>query len=494
MSPGPYIVGIIRWYSVLIVAGMAIAVWLACREEKRVGLPKDTILDLALLLLPMGIIGARLYYVAFKWEEYAVDPLSILYIWNGGLAIYGGIIGGTLAALIYAWRHKLSLAKLADVIIPGVVLAQGIGRWGNFFNSEAYGIATPNAFWQFFPASVRIGDTWHLATFFYESLLDVAIFAWLWAYRKYRRHSGDTLLAYLLLYGAGRMFIEGLRTDSLYIGGTLRVSQALSALMVLAACIVWASRVRKWTRLVLVLPCASLAAVIWSGTSEINLSLFNWTVALYGILSIVTVLYFEQKEAADHAVGQAEQRAVPDAAAPGALSAKPDAAPDGGTALGEPSRVLPPAPETPRAGGLPPAEGQEPDRVRADLPDKPEPEDLPSGDPVQGGIADEDGDSRLPDAPVGCGEAEPGDNTGGDPAGSGESAPEGDASPSDEPYVGAEGYPADRQNAAGRQALSGSAHRSRVRHLRARRDLRLLQSGLRTPGMRRGSRYRTERR
>ena len=359
MSPGPYLFGVIRWYSALIVTGMALAVWLASREEKRVGLPKDTILDLALLLLPMGIVGARLYYVAFKWEEYAADPLSILYIWNGGLAIYGGILGGALAAFLFSRRRRISLAKLADIIIPGVVLAQGIGRWGNFFNSEAFGIETPSAFWRFFPASVRIGDTWHLATFFYESALDVAIFAWLWARRKTRRHSGDTLVAYLLLYGAARMLIEGLRTDSLYIGGTLRVSQVLSALMVLAACIVWAARVPSRDRLWLVLPLAALGAVICAGLSGAGLGLLSGLIALYGLVSIATVILFQRKEAAHYAGRQTEECALPGHAAPGSLPAEPDAASGGGTAADEPGGLSAPAAAAPRAGRLPDAEKRE---------------------------------------------------------------------------------------------------------------------------------------
>ena len=412
MSPGPYLFGFIRWYSVLIVTGMALAVWLASREEKRVGFPKDTILGLALFLLPLGIIGARLYYVVFKWEEYAADPISILYIWNGGLAIYGGIIGGALAAWIYAIRHRLSLAKLADIIIPGVALAQGIGRWGNFFNSEAHGVATLNPAWQFFPASVRIGDTWYLATFFYESALDIAVFAWLWARRKSRRHSGDTLLAYLLLYGAGRMLIEGLRTDSLYIGGTLRVSQALSALMVLAVCIVWAARARARDRVLLLVPLAALAGVVIAGLSGAELGLLTAVIALYGVLSILTVLYFQRSEVTHRAVGQAEQRDLPGDAAAGAVTAEPDAAPAGGTGSVGPAGVSAPADEASCAGSLTPAEGRQPDSGCDHVADGTARADLRPGDPVPGGVPDKDGDGGLPDAAVGRGETEPGDAAG----------------------------------------------------------------------------------
>lgn len=248
MSPGRYLVGQLPWYSVLIVTGMVIAILLAMREEKRLQLPKDTVLDLVLWLLPLGIIGARLYYVAFAWDAFRDSPLRIFAIWEGGLAIYGGLIGGFLAVALTAARKKQPLLTLLDAIVPGVPLAQAIGRWGNFFNMEAYGAAVTDPAWQFFPFAVQIpeagGIVWHQATFFYESVWDFLCFLTLWLMRKQLSRRGDTFWRYVLLYGAGRALIEGLRTDSLY-AGTLRISQLLSVIACVAVCALFGHRLLR---------------------------------------------------------------------------------------------------------------------------------------------------------------------------------------------------------------------------------------------------------
>ncbi len=224
----------IPWYSVLIVLGVLCAIYLAGREEKRLGLPKDTVLDLALVVVPCGIVGARLYYVLMSWDQFTGNPLSILYIWEGGIAIYGAVIGGALGAFFYARRKKLSFLTLADVIVPGLLLAQAIGRWGNYFNMEAYGPVIENPAFQFFPLGVQIpaaeGWEWHMATFFYESLWNLCGFVALWLLRKGQRHRGNLFGWYLLIYGSGRFVIEQLRQDSLYIG-SLRASQYLSLIL-----------------------------------------------------------------------------------------------------------------------------------------------------------------------------------------------------------------------------------------------------------------------
>lgn len=242
------IIGGVPWYSVLIVAGILLAICLAECEEKRLGLPRDTAIDLALVVVPCGIIGARLYYVAMSWELFRRDPISILYIWQGGIAIYGGVLGGALGAWVYARRKKLSFLRLADIVAPGLLLAQAIGRWGNYFNMEAYGPQINNPLFQFFPIGVLIpsdgGYVWHMATFFYESLWNLAGFLALWLIRKRQHRAGGLFCWYLLIYGSGRFIIEQLREDSLYLGG-LRVSQYLSlALCALAAgvLLLWASR------------------------------------------------------------------------------------------------------------------------------------------------------------------------------------------------------------------------------------------------------------
>lgn len=234
-----YIFGTVPWYGVLITLGVILAIALCTREEKRLQLPQDTVIDMAFWAIPLGIIGARIYYVIFNWQVFADDPLSALRIWEGGIAIYGAVIGGLLGVLIFSRIRKLNPFILTDMIVPGLALAQGIGRWGNYFNMEAYGQEITHPAWQFFPAGVQIPNggayTWHMATFFYESCWDIAVFAALWfIIRKRSQHPGTLTLWYLLLYGIGRSIIEGLRTDSLMMG-PLRVSQVLSlVLMVLS--------------------------------------------------------------------------------------------------------------------------------------------------------------------------------------------------------------------------------------------------------------------
>ena len=230
-----YIFGNIPWYSFLIVFGVMLAIILACSEEKKVGLKKDTILDLALLVLPLGIIGARIYYVAFAWDSFRDDFMSVFRIWEGGIAIYGALIGGFIAVLIFSRVRKINLMLLCDIVCPGVVLAQAIGRWGNFFNMEAYGTAVENPLLQFFPFAVYIpseSQPWHMATFFYESLWNGLLFIFLMiGRRKYFRKTGDVFFFYCFLYACGRLVIEDFRTDSLYAASSIRISQLLSVII-----------------------------------------------------------------------------------------------------------------------------------------------------------------------------------------------------------------------------------------------------------------------
>ena len=233
-----YLIGRLPWYSVLVVLGMTLAVLIVTREEKRLKLPPDTGIDLALCVIPSGIIGARLYYAVFAWETFAEDPLRVLRVWEGGLAVYGGVIGGALAALIFSRVRKIPLGRLTDVMVPGLALAQSVGRWGNYFNMEAYGAPITSPAWQFFPVGVLVPQggemAWHMATFFYESIWDFGVFLALMTLRRRTERPFALTCWYLLLYGAGRCLIEGLRADSLMLG-PLRVSQLLSAAMVLIA-------------------------------------------------------------------------------------------------------------------------------------------------------------------------------------------------------------------------------------------------------------------
>lgn len=237
----------IHWYGILIALGVLGAVLLACVREKKLGLKKDTSLNLALLFVPVGILCARLYYVAFSWEDFAAQPLEILNLRGGGLAVYGGVLGGALAALVYARVKRVSIGSIADLVAPGLAFGQALGRWGNFFNQEAYGAAVTNPALQFFPVSVYIeGSGWHYAAFFYESAWCALICILLLTAEKKRwmKKRGDLFLAYLFLYGIERSMVEGLRTDSLCIG-PFRVSQLLSLALLLAVLLVLALRLRE---------------------------------------------------------------------------------------------------------------------------------------------------------------------------------------------------------------------------------------------------------
>lgn len=242
--PDRLLFGFIPIYGMLIAGAIALGVFLCSRQEKRLQLPPDTAVDFALWVIPAAIVGARLYYVAFQWDLYADDPLRVLRVWEGGLAIYGGVIGGALAAFAYSRAKKIPLGTLADMTAPSLILGQAIGRWGNFVNREAHGPLTNDPALQFFPVSVLIDGQWYLATFFYESVWNFIGFWILWLNRKRVRVRGDLFWGYLCWYGLGRTVIEGLRTDSL-MWGPFRVSQVLSAaLCVTAACVLlW-----HWTK------------------------------------------------------------------------------------------------------------------------------------------------------------------------------------------------------------------------------------------------------
>ena len=274
MGPMPYsryILYPIPWYSFLIVLGACVAVFLACREEKRAGLPKDTVIDLALRVIPAGIIGARIYYVIFSWDQFKDDLLSVFRIWEGGIAIYGALIAGLIALILFARRRKLSPLLLCDLLAPGLAFAQGIGRWGNYFNMEAYGLPVTNPALCFFPLAVQIPSgsvtRWHLATFFYESVWDLSVFLFLMlARRKLLRKQGDPFLFYVFLYAGGRLVVEDLRMDSLY-SSSIRVSQLLSVLLCVFILLYYIFQARKEGRSLpaavrfVLLPAAGLYSV-----------------------------------------------------------------------------------------------------------------------------------------------------------------------------------------------------------------------------------------
>jgi len=227
----------IYWYGVIIALGFLLGALYALWRAKDIGLTQENILDMLICAAPAAIIFARLYYVLFyQWggeNKYFQDPIQILYIRDGGLAIYGGIIGAVLAVVIYAKVKKVSLGALLDVGGLGLLIGQAVGRWGNFANREAYGIET-GVPW-------RMGLTLEGATiyvhptFLYESVWNALGFVLLHLFskKKKQRYSGQVFLLYMIWYGLGRFWIEGMRTDSLYLFGTgLRISQVLAALAV----------------------------------------------------------------------------------------------------------------------------------------------------------------------------------------------------------------------------------------------------------------------
>ena len=228
----------VHGYGILIALGIALGALLGRAREARLGLPRDTALDLTLLGVPCAVLGARLYYVLFSWRSYAAQPVRALFVWEGGMAIYGGILGALAGGLVYARRKRLPFLKLADLAAPGFAAGQAVGRWGNFLNQEAYGGVVRQAWQRAFPIGVHIAadGQWHYATFFYESAWCVAVCALLLfgERRRWFRRDGETFAAYVFLYALERSLVEGLRTDSLYLG-PLRVSQLLS-LAALIAC------------------------------------------------------------------------------------------------------------------------------------------------------------------------------------------------------------------------------------------------------------------
>lgn len=224
----------IAWYGVIIATGMLLGVAFASYRAQKKGYKTDLIFDFAIIAIPLAIIGARVYYVVFEWKEYIQDPIRIFATREGGLAIYGGVIGGLLATLLFCKWRKIPLLMLIDLAVPSLVLGQAIGRWGNFMNQEAYGAVITNPKLQFFPYGVYINTVreWHQATFFYESMWNIILFFILLVIAQKARKDGTLLAVYFMGYGLGRFLIEGLRTDSLYLVGNIRVSQMLSLVLI----------------------------------------------------------------------------------------------------------------------------------------------------------------------------------------------------------------------------------------------------------------------
>ena len=220
----------IHMYGLIIACGLMLAVVYGMRRAKQFGVTEDHVLDGVLWITPFAFVCARIYYCVFEWETYATDPISVLYIWKGGIAIYGGVIGAVAGIILFCKIKKISLGAALDLVLLGFLIGQSIGRWGNFFNREAFGAETDTFLRMGLLDSFTGTVTYHHPTFLYESLWNAAGFVLLHFLSKRRRYDGQIALGYAVWYGLGRAFIEGLRTDSLYLPGTgLRVSQLLAA-------------------------------------------------------------------------------------------------------------------------------------------------------------------------------------------------------------------------------------------------------------------------
>ena len=226
----------IHMYGIVIAFGLVLAVIYAMRRAPKFGLTEDHILDGVLWVTPFAILCARAYYCAFSWELYADNPISVLYIWQGGIAIYGGVLGAVLGIIVFCKIKKLSLGATLDLVLLGFLIGQAIGRWGNFFNREAFGAETESFLRMGLFDTTTGSVVYHHPTFLYESVWNALGFVVLHFLSKKREYDGQIALGYAFWYGLGRFFIEGLRTDSLYVPGTaIRVSQLLAAISCLSA-------------------------------------------------------------------------------------------------------------------------------------------------------------------------------------------------------------------------------------------------------------------
>ncbi|MCR0878813.1 prolipoprotein diacylglyceryl transferase [Staphylococcus aureus] len=228
----------VRWYGIIIAVGILLGYFVAQRALVKAGLHKDTLVDIIFYSALFGFIAARIYFVIFQWPYYVENPSEIIKIWHGGIAIHGGLIGGFIAGVIVCKVKNLNPFQIGDIVAPSIILAQGIGRWGNFMNHEAHGGPVSRAFLEklhlpnFIIENMYINGQYYHPTFLYESIWDVAGFIILVNIHKHLK-LGETFFLYLTWYSIGRFFIEGLRTDSLMLTSNIRVAQLVSILLIL---------------------------------------------------------------------------------------------------------------------------------------------------------------------------------------------------------------------------------------------------------------------
>ena len=249
----------IAYYGIIIAIGMLLSILLIMYRGKKSGIDEDAGLDVCIYSLVFGIIGARLYYVAFQWDLYKDNLLQIFNLREGGLAIYGGVLAGMVACIVVCKCKKLSFFQVADIVMPGVLVGQIMGRWGNFFNREVFGGYTNNIFAMELPLNAvrsmdditqemishgrMVGDVMYVQvhpTFLYESLWNLVLLIFLLWYTKRKKFDGELFFDYLFFYGLGRFWIEGVRTDQLKLWGTgIPVSQVVAVVMMIVSVIAY---------------------------------------------------------------------------------------------------------------------------------------------------------------------------------------------------------------------------------------------------------------
>ena len=248
----------VKWYGVIMAVAIILAVSMAIVEGRKRQIESDDFMDLLLWAVPIGYVGARIYYVIFEWNYYSQHLDQIIAIWNGGIAIYGGLLAGLAVLLVFCYKRMLPPFLILDVITPGVMAAQILGRWGNFINQEAHGGPTTLAFLQslhlpnFIISQMKIGGIYYQPTFLYESffnLIGLLIILFL-RHKKHLFKQGEIFMLYLAWYSVVRFFVEGMRTDSLYLMGSIRVSQMLSVILLIVVICLFIYRRRvvkpKW--------------------------------------------------------------------------------------------------------------------------------------------------------------------------------------------------------------------------------------------------------
>ncbi|MGK3149574.1 prolipoprotein diacylglyceryl transferase [Staphylococcus shinii] len=241
----------VRWYGIIIAAGILLGYFIAQASVKKIGYDQDTLVDIIFWSAILGFIVARIYFVIFQWPYYIQNPIEIPMIWHGGIAIHGGLIGGFVTGIIICKQKNINPFQIGDVIAPSMILGQGIGRWGNFMNHEAHGgpvsrsvlenLHIPN----FIIDNMYIKGKYYQPTFLYESIWDILGFVILILLRKHLR-IGDTFCLYLIWYSIGRFFVEGMRTDSLMLTSDIRVAQLMSIILILVGIIIMIVRRVKY--------------------------------------------------------------------------------------------------------------------------------------------------------------------------------------------------------------------------------------------------------